>query len=113
MIAVRLKKAMEDYKIAKGLGNFTHRDLSNLSGIPYDTVQAIGNRKVYGTTFYTLDKLCRALNTTPADILHFDASKPHPKGATPGKSRPSARKKTGTQEKPKPKSKSKTAKKTR
>ena len=102
MIIIRLKKAMEDYKIAKGLRTFTYGDVSKLSGIPYDTVQAIGNRNVYSPTFYTLDKLCRALNTSPADILYFDPSKPHPKRAkrpTRGKKRPSARKKTGTQKK--------------
>ena len=82
VIVVRLKKAMEDYQIAKQLPRFTYRDLSKLSGIPYDTVQAIGNRKVYSPTFYTLDKLCRALKTSPGDILYFDASKPHQK---PGK----------------------------
>ena len=79
VIVVRLKKAMEDYKIAKELPKFTYQDLSKLSGIPYATLQAIGNRKVYSPTFYTLDKLCRALKTSPGDILYFDASKPHPR----------------------------------
>ena len=79
MILVKLKEAIEAYKTRKGLRKFTYRDLSEASGVPYGTIQAIGNREVYSTTFHTLDRICRALETTPCEILHYDPDTPHPK----------------------------------
>ena len=79
MILVKLKEAIEAYKTRKGLRKFTYRDLSEASGVPYGTIQAIGNREVYSTTFYTLDRICRALETTPGELLHYDPQRPHPR----------------------------------
>lgn len=77
VIRVRLRRAMDDYKIVHSLDKFTYRDLAKVSGVPYATLQAIGNRKNYSPTFHTLDKICRTLNTSPAEILDFDRTKPH------------------------------------
>ena len=84
MIVVKLKEAIEAYKVRKGLRRFTYRDLSEATGVPYGTIQAIGNREAYSTTFYTLDRICRALETTPGAILHYDPDIPHPKAASTG-----------------------------
>ncbi len=79
MITVKLKGAMEIYKRAKCLDKFTYTDLSEAAGLAYSTLDAIVNRKGYSPSFDTLDKICRALETTPADLLAFDPGKPQPK----------------------------------
>ena len=88
MIVVRLRQAMDEYKLRERLRNFTYKDLSKRTGIRYSTLQAIGNRAAYGTTFRTLDTICRVLGTTPSEILFFDPSEPQPTGGgkTRGKS---------------------------
>lgn len=79
MIVVRLKQVMNDYRQKNELKSYTYWDLVEATGLSYDTLQSLGSRNSRGTTFYTLDKICRALESSPSEILLYNPSKPHPK----------------------------------
>ncbi len=64
----------------------TYATLAKAAGVAPSTLDAIENRDEYNTTIGTLDKICRALKTTPSDILLYDPSKPQESGKKRGKS---------------------------
>ena len=78
MIAVQLREAMTDFQQRTGR-RITYIRLADLSGLAADTLRAIARRPGYNPSLDTLDRICRALETTPADILAFDPRTPQPK----------------------------------
>lgn len=56
----------------------TYATLGEAADVSASTLQAIENQEEYNTTIKTLDKICRALKTSPSDILFYDSSKPQP-----------------------------------
>lgn len=57
---------------------YTYATLAKVADVSASTLQAIENQEEYNTTIRTLDKICRALKTSPSDILFYDSSKPQP-----------------------------------
>ncbi len=45
---------------------------SKMSGIPYNAVHALANNKRQCVTLATIEKLCKALNCTPNDLIKMD-----------------------------------------
>ncbi len=68
MINVRLKEAIEQYKISSG-EKLTYQLLAERTGIALDTLQSLASRPSYNTTLSTVEKLCLALNCGPGDLL--------------------------------------------
>ncbi|MEP3054702.1 helix-turn-helix transcriptional regulator [Ascidiaceihabitans sp.] len=48
------------------------KELAEIVGITEQNVSLLKSGKVKGVRFETLDKICHALDCTPADILDFD-----------------------------------------
>lgn len=49
-------------------------DLAELVGISVPNLSILKTGKAKAIRFSTLDKICRALNCTPGDILEFDST---------------------------------------
>ena len=63
------------------------RDLAAAVGITEQNISLLKSGKVRGVRFDTLERICRALNCQPGDILEFDPSvtppfKPEPTPTT-------------------------------
>lgn len=54
-----------------GRKRMTIAEVSRLTGIGYSVVQRLYNDTVLSIEIANLDKLCRALDCTPSDILKF------------------------------------------
>ena len=50
------------------------RDLAAAVGITEQNISLLKSGKVRGVRFDTLERICRALNCQPGDILEFDPS---------------------------------------
>lgn len=50
----------------------TQAELSRLSGISANTINAIVNNKTGQVSLATLDALCRVLRCTPGDLLEYE-----------------------------------------
>ncbi len=75
MIAIKLKEAMESYRRRKGQ-RVTYEKLSEMTGIALGTVQSIGSRDDYNATLAIIERVCWALDTTPADLLELIDDRP-------------------------------------
>ncbi len=78
MIAIRLREAMEAYKRRTGQ-RVTYEILAEMTGIAKGTLHHIGSRDDYNATLATLEKICWALDVTPADLLELIDDRPKPK----------------------------------
>jgi DNA-binding Xre family transcriptional regulator len=78
MIRVNLRKAMETYRRRTGV-RLTYGILSKRTAISVDTLQSIAARPAYNTRLSTIDRLCRALECTPGDLLELTKSKGAPR----------------------------------
>ena len=70
MIAIKLREAMQRYKRLTGK-KITYQILADLSGIAEPTLHSIGSRAHYNATLATIEKICWALDSTPADLLEL------------------------------------------
>jgi DNA-binding Xre family transcriptional regulator len=68
MIRVNLRKAMEAYRRRTGV-RLTYPLLSKRTAISVDTLQSIAARPGYNTRLSTIERLCRALECTPGELL--------------------------------------------
>ncbi len=84
MIAIRLREAMEAYKRRSGQ-RVTYEILAEMTGIAKGTLHHIGSRDDYNATLATLEKICRALDVTPGDLLEMIDNPPKPKRAKKSK----------------------------
>ena len=108
MIIIQLKRAMRAYKRQHG-EKVTYDTLSAATGIGAGTLSAIQSRENYNTTIDTLGRICRALKTTPYDILVFDPSKPQSVARKAGGRKKTKKTKTASKQAKKPKTKKKKA----
>ena len=70
MIRVNLRRAMEAYRQRTGV-RLTYAILSRRTSISVETLQSIAVRPGYNTRLSTVEKLCRALECTPGDLLEL------------------------------------------
>ena len=70
MIAVKLKEAMERYRRTKGK-RLTYELIAKMTGISKATIEAIASRPGYNTSLASIEKLCKALDCTPGDLLEL------------------------------------------
>jgi len=68
MIAVKLREAMERYRLSSG-ERLTYAKLATRTGISRATLEAIASRPKYNTTLATVDELCKALRCSPGELL--------------------------------------------
>jgi DNA-binding Xre family transcriptional regulator len=80
MIAIRLREAIAAYKRRTGR-RMTYAILAEMTGIAEGTLNQIGSRDDYNATLRLIEKLCLALNVTPADLLELVHELPKPKRA--------------------------------
>ena len=71
---VKLREAMEAYKRRNGV-RLTYESLSAMTGISVDTLQSLAARPGYNTTLSTVEKLCKALQCSPGDLLELSTDK--------------------------------------
>lgn len=74
MIRVNLRKAMEAYRRRTGV-RLTYPLLSKRTAISVDTLQSIAARPGYNTRLSTIERLCRALECTPGELLEMTRGK--------------------------------------
>ena len=86
MIAIKLREAMETYKRRTGK-RMTYDILAENTGIGHGTLRTMGSRDDYNATLVTLEKICRALEVTPGDLLELIPDPPKPKRASKKKKR--------------------------
>lgn len=70
MIVVKIREAMERYRYRTGQ-RLTYEKLAQQTGLSRTTIEAIASRPDYNTTLTTIEKLCRALDCTPGDLLEL------------------------------------------
>ncbi len=75
MIAVKLREAMERARRLTG-ERVTYEKLADRTGLARATLEAIGSRPAYNTTLATVEKLCRAFECTPGDLLELVEPRP-------------------------------------
>lgn len=78
MIRVKLREAMENYRLATGK-RLTYVELANMSGVGEGTLNSIGSRLDYQPNLATVEKLCRAMNVPLHDLLEIIPDPPKPK----------------------------------
>ena len=70
MIRVKLREAMDAYRHRTGT-KLTYELLAEQTGIALATLQSLAARAGYNTRLSTIEKLCRALECTPGDLLEM------------------------------------------
>lgn len=70
MIKVRLRDAMQAFERRTG-ERMTYERLAELTGLARTTLESIGTRNTYNAGLRTIDRICVALNCTPAELLEF------------------------------------------
>lgn len=63
---------MDRYRHRTG-ERMTYEKLSHQTGLSRATLESLASRDSYNTRLSTIDKLCRALNCEPGDILELMA----------------------------------------
>ncbi len=77
MIAIKLREAIEAYKRRTGQ-RMTYDILAEKTGIGHGTLRTIGSRDDYNATLAMLERICWALDVTPADLLELIDDRPTP-----------------------------------
>lgn len=49
----------------------TYRSLADVTGLGKGTIDAMGSQAGYNATLETIEKICRALDVTPGDLLEL------------------------------------------
>ena len=93
MIVVKLKEAMQGYRRRTGR-KMTYAILEEATGLAAQTLGSIASREGYNTTLATIDKLCRELEVTPAELLEYVPTKPARRKQTALRRKPQRKKKT-------------------
>ncbi len=77
MLTIKLRDAMEAYLRRTGQ-RMTYGKLTAATGIAESTLKKIGSSLTHHTTLANIEKLCRALDVTPGDLLELidDPTKP-------------------------------------
>ena len=91
MIAIKLREAMEAYHRRTGQ-RITYPEIAEMTGLSENTVEVIGGKLGYVTTTKTIEKLCRALGTTPCELLEMIDDPPESESEPVSESEPSPKK---------------------
>ena len=75
MIRVRLRDAMRRKQSATG-ERVTYEALAKKTGLSRATLEAIGSRPTYNPRISTIERLCAALDCTPAELLDYSSAAP-------------------------------------
>lgn len=75
MIVIRLKAAMGTYSTRTG-ERMTYRLLAERTQLAKATLESLASRRSYNTTLNTIEKLCRALECSPGDLLEIVEEQP-------------------------------------
>ena len=78
MLTIKLKDAMEAHR-RRTRERMTYGKLAAATGIAESTLKKIGSSLTHHTTLANIEKLCRALNVTPGDLLELIDDRPKPK----------------------------------
>jgi len=70
MLRVKLREAMEDFRLRTG-ERMTYKKLASLTGLSRATLESLASRDTYNTRLSTIEKLCRALECAPGDLLEL------------------------------------------
>ncbi len=70
MIVIRLREAIDRYRDRTG-ERLTYEVLAEQTGLSVATLQSLAARPDYNTRMSTIEKLCRALQCTPGDLLEL------------------------------------------
>jgi DNA-binding Xre family transcriptional regulator len=84
VIRVRLREAMLKRQRAAGNRRVTYEWLSKETGLSRATLEAMGSRPSYNPRLSTIERICVALECTPATLLEYVPGS--------GRSRPRGRK---------------------
>jgi len=76
MIHVKLREAMEAYRRRTGI-RVTYDVLAERTGISVATLQSLAARPEYNTRLSTIEKICRALECSPGDLLELSTTSDH------------------------------------
>ncbi len=64
---------MEEFRNRSGM-RMTYERLAEVTGIARATLESLASRPNYNTRLSTIEKLCRALDCQPADLLELVVS---------------------------------------
>ena len=78
MIRVKLREAMEAYRLRTGQ-RLTYAKLAEMSGVAEGTLNSIGSRLAYNVTLASVEKICLALDISFHDLLEMIDDPPKPK----------------------------------
>ena len=70
MLVVKLKDAMEAYRRRTG-ERMTYAKLAERTGISHATLRTIGSVLTYHPTLANVERICKALDVTPGDLLEI------------------------------------------
>lgn len=78
MIRIKLRQLMETYRQRTG-ERLTYPILAKRTSISVETLQSIAARPGYNTRLSTIERLCRALECSPGDLLELSKAKGNPR----------------------------------
>ncbi len=78
MIVVKLRDAMEAYRRRTGQ-RMTYVRLAERTGIAHSTMRTIGSDLTYHPTLANIERICKALEVSPGDLLEIIDAPPKPK----------------------------------
>ncbi|QFU75346.1 XRE family transcriptional regulator [Halioglobus maricola] len=70
MISLRLKAVMAAYS-EQSNERMTYERLAQRTGLSKATLESLGTRNAYNTSLKTVDKICKALQCTPEELLEY------------------------------------------
>ena len=79
MIVVKLREAMEDYRRQTG-ERITYETLAERTGLARTTLESIASRTDYNASLHAIEKICRALDCTPGQLLELVPDSPDNNG---------------------------------
>ena len=77
MLVVKLKDAMEAYRRRTG-ERMTYAELAEHTGISHATLRTIGSVLTYHPTLANVERICKALDVSPGDLLEIINDPPKP-----------------------------------
>ena len=77
MIVVKLRDAMEAYRRRTGQ-RMTYVRLAERTGIAHSTMRTIGSDLTYHPTLANIERICKALDVSPGDLLEIIDDPPKP-----------------------------------
>lgn len=78
MLVVKLKDGMEAYRRRTG-ERITYEKLAEKTGISHSTLRTMGSDLKYHPTLANVERICKALDMTPGDLLEIIDDPPEPK----------------------------------